>query len=264
MASASASASYTAIEYDDRNVPVAKITLNRPDKHNAIGPLMIGELMHALEAARHNEAARVIVLTGAGSSFCAGGDLGAMSPAAGVPVQPRSFSDLFPAMHNLGKPIIAMVRGNAMGGGLGLMLGCDLVVASADARFGLPEVKVGVWPMIVIGELVRNIGRKNALELMLTGKRVGAEEAAAMGMINRVVAPEQLEAETQKLAETVAEFSPATLALGLRAFYNAQDMEFEAGLAYLEKELGKVLALEDAAEGIRAFLQKRKPEWKSR
>jgi enoyl-CoA hydratase/carnithine racemase len=149
-----------------------------------------------------------------------------------------------------------------MAGGLGLMIACDLVVASDQATFGLPEIKVGLWPMMVMSELVRNIGRKNALDLMLTGRHIAAGEAQALGLVNRVVPHERLEAETLELARTLASNSPATMALGLRALYHCQDMEFESGLTYLEKELGKVLALDDAKEGIMAFLQKRKPEWK--
>jgi len=265
MPSQTVPTSYTTIAYDDVDVPVARITLNRPDQRNTIGPLAIGELIHAFEAARQSEATRVVILTGAGAAFSAGGDLSSISggtEATRSPIRPRSLSDLFPAMHGLGKPIIAMVNGPAMAGGLGLMIACDLVVASDQATFGLPEIKVGLWPMMVMSELVRNIGRKNALDLMLTGRHIAAGEAQALGLVNRVVPHERLEAETLELARAVASNSPATMALGLRALYHCQDMEFESGLTYLEKELGKVLALDDAKEGIMAFLQKRKPEWK--
>ena len=259
-------ASYTTIDYDDSDAPVARITLDRADKRNPIGPLTIGELVHAFEAARESEATRVVILTGAGTAFSAGGDLGSFSGAieARSPIRPRSLVELFPAMHALGKPIIAMVNGAAMGGGLGLMAACDVVVASEQATFGLPEIKVGLWPMMVMAEIVRNVGRKNALELMLTGRHIQAAEAQALGLVTRVVPHDRLEAETLALARAVAAHSPATIALGLRAFYHCQDMAFDPGLAHLEKELDKVLALEDAKEGIMAFLQKRKPEWKGR
>lgn len=258
---------YASILYDGSAAPVARITLNRPDKRNPLGPLTIGEILHALEAAREQENIRVVVLTGAGPAFSAGGDLSAMSgqgTGSRSPVKPASLVELFTAMHALGKPIIAMVNGHALAGGLGLMVACDLVVASEQATFGLTEINVGLWPMMITAEIVRNIGRKKTLELMLTGKRVSAAEAEAMGLVNKVVAHDQLEAETMVMAGEVAARSPAAMTLGLRAFYQTQDMSFEDSLRHLEGELGRVLALEDAAEGIMAFLQKRKPNWKGR
>jgi len=260
--------SYATILYDDENPPVARITLNRPDKRNPIGPLTNGELIHALTAAAENEAIRVIVLTGAGKVFSAGGDLGMMSgkgDAAGeTPAQPASLVALLTKMHEVGKPIIAMVNGHALAGGMGLMVACDLVVASDAATFGTTEIKVGLWPMMITAEIMRNIGRKKTLELMLTGTRIDAAEAVRIGLINRAVPAEELEAATGKLAAEIAERSPAAVALGLRAYYRTQDMEFGEALRHLEGELGKVLALEDAAEGIAAFFQKRKPNWKGR
>jgi enoyl-CoA hydratase/carnithine racemase len=258
---------YATILYDGSAAPVARITLNRPDKRNPLGPLTIGELIHALEAAREQEDIRVIVLTGAGNAFSAGGDLGAMSGHAVAdrsPIKPASLVELFPTMHALGKPIIGMINGHALAGGMGLMAACDLVVASEQATFGLTEINVGLWPMMITAEIVRNIGRKKTLELMLTGKRVSATEAETMGLVNKVVAHDQLEAQTMALAREVAARSPAAMALGLRAFYQTQDMSFEDSLRHLEGELGRVLALEDAAEGIMAFLQKRAPTWKGR
>ncbi|GAB4558450.1 MAG: enoyl-CoA hydratase/isomerase family protein [Haliangiales bacterium] len=258
------SSSYATLTYEEM-VPIARITLSRPDKRNPIGALTVGELIHALEAARENQAVHVVVITGSGRAFSAGGDLSSMSAGKpDSPIVPRALSALFPAMHELGKPIIAMVNGLALGGGLGLMVACDLVVASEDASFGMPEIQVGLWPMVISAEIVRNIGRKRTLELVLTGERFDAHEAKALGLVNRVVAADQLEAETMALANQIAAHSSATMALGLRAFYRAQDMELGASLEYLEGEFAKVLALEDAAEGIRAFLQKRKPEWRGR
>lgn len=261
------SSAYATILYDASQAPVARITLNRPDKRNPIGPLTVGELVHAFQAAQEHEEIRVVVLTGAGSVFSAGGDLGQMSgqpQGRESPIRPRSLTELLPAMHGLGKPIIAMVNGHALAGGMGLMVACDLVVASAEATFGLTEINVGLWPMMITAELVRNIGRKKTLELMLTGKRIDAGEALAMGLVNKVVPLAELEAETMALASRLAQLSPAAMALGLRAFYASQDMPFEDGLRYLEAELGRVMALEDAAEGIMAFLQKRAPQWKGR
>ncbi|HTE51099.1 MAG TPA: enoyl-CoA hydratase-related protein [Kofleriaceae bacterium] len=245
---------------------IGRLTLNRPDKRNPIGPATCGELVHALGRAREDPAMRVVVLSGAGAVFSAGGDLSQMAggQAAEGAVAPASLVDLFTTMHELGKPIIAMVNGHALAGGLGLVVASDLAVASDQATFGTTEIRVGLWPMMVSAELARSIGRKHALDLMVTGRRISAAEALAMGLVNRVVPAASLEAETLALAGEIAELSPATMSLGLRAFYRAEDMELGAALRFLEGQLGAVLGLEDAREGLAAFLQKRKPVWKGR
>jgi enoyl-CoA hydratase/carnithine racemase len=252
---------YVTIVVDDDG-PVARLTLNRPDKRNPISVATCGELVAALAAIRDRPEVRVVVLTGAGSVFSAGGDLSAMQAP---PPGPRaSLVDLLLAMHELGKPIIAMVNGPALAGGLGLMVACDLVIASDTATFGTTEIAVGLWPMMITAEITRSVGRKRTLEMMLTGRKLDAREALACGLVTRVVPPAELEAETARLAAELAERSPAALALGLRAFYRSQDLALEPQLRLLEAELGRVLALDDAAEGISAFLAKRKPVWKGR
>lgn len=250
----------------DATGPVARVTLNRPEKRNPIGPATCGELVHALDQLRHDPAVHVIVLTGAGSAFSAGGDLSAMQGGAGAGdgVPPASLVKLFTTMHDLGKPVIAMVNGPALAGGMGLMVACDVVVAADTAVFGTTEIAVGLWPMMITAEITRNIGRKKTLELMLTGRKLDAAEALACGLVTRVVPAADLEAETMKLAGEIAARSPAAVALGLRAFYRSADMELEPGLRYLEGELARVLALEDAREGITAFLQKCAPVWKGK
>jgi len=252
---------YATILVDDSG-PIARLTLNRPDKRNPIGPATCGELVAALTAIGANPAVRVVVLTGAGTVFSAGGDLSAMQAAPGGPT--ATLVELLTAMHELGKPIVAMVHGPALAGGLGLMVACDLVIAADTAVFGTTEIAVGLWPMMITAEITRSVGRKKTLEMMLTGKKLGAAEALACGLVNQVVPAAELEATTMKLAGELAERSPAALALGLRAFYRSQDMEFGPQLRYLQAELGRVLALEDAAEGISAFLTKRKPVWKGK
>jgi enoyl-CoA hydratase/carnithine racemase len=245
---------------------VAKITLNRPDKRNPIGPATCGELVHALGLARDDAAVRCLVVTGAGKVFSAGGDLGQMAGGAGdrSGVPPASLVDLFTTMHALGKPIVAMVNGHALAGGMGLMVACDLVVASDAAEVGTTEINLGLWPMMITAEIVRSIGRKKALELMLTGERIPAAEAARIGLVNRVVPAAELEAETMKLAALLASKSPTAMRLGLRAFYETQDLDHRPALEHLQGQLAAVLATEDAAEGLAAFFQKRPPVWKGR
>ncbi len=248
---------YATILVEDTG-PVARVTLNLPDKRNPISPAMCGELLAAFKAIQ----ASVIVLTGAGKVFSAGGDLAGMQPGTGVP--PANLVELFTTMHDLGKPIIAMVNGHALAGGLGLMVACDLVVVADSAQFGTTEIAVGLWPMMITAELARSVGRKQVLEMMLTGKKLSAAEAVACGLANRAVPAAELEAETMQLANEIAARSPAAIRLGLQAFYRSQDMEHEPQLRYLQGELGRVLALDDAKEGIAAFLGKRAPVWKGR
>lgn len=246
--------------------PIARITLNRPDKRNPIGPVTCGELVHALNDIRSRADLRVVILTGAGTAFSAGGDLAAMQGGAGggAGVPPASLVDLLLAMHGLGKPILAMVNGPALAGGLGLMVACDLVIAADTATFGTTEIAVGLWPMMITAEITRSVGRKRTLEMMLTGRKLDAAEALACGLVTRVVPAAELDAATTALATELAGRSPAAMALGLSAFYRSQDMELEPQLRFLEGELGRVLALDDAREGIAAFLGKRAPVWTGR
>jgi enoyl-CoA hydratase len=251
-------AAFATILVDDAG-PIARVTLNRPDKRNPISPATCGELVAALAELGARADVRVVVLTGAGAAFSAGGDLSAMQPSSGGPT--ASLVDLLLAMHELGKPIVAMVNGAALAGGLGLMVACDLAVAADTATFGTTEIAVGLWPMMITAEITRNVGRKKTLEMMLTGRKLDAAEALACGLVTRVVPAAELEAATYALANELAERSPAAVALGLRAFYRCQDMELDPQLRYLQSELGRVLALDDAREGIAAFLGKRKPVW---
>lgn len=258
---------YSTIAYDVAQAPVARITLNRPDKRNPIGPLTCGEIVHALGLAREDAAVRVVVVTGAGKVFSAGGDLGQMAGKEGggpAGVRPASLVEMFQAMHGLHKPIVAMVNGHALAGGMGLMVACDLVVASSAAEFGTTEINLGLWPMMITAEIVRSIGRKKTLELMLTGQRIPAAEAERIGLVNRVVAPEKLEEETMALARQLAAKSPTAIRLGLKAFYDTQDLDLQPALEHLQGQLAAVLATEDAAEGLAAFFQKREPVWKGR
>ena len=260
----SAMNSYQTILYDHSSPSIACITLNRPEKRNPINPQVNGELIAALTQAQQDSNITAIILTGAGKVFSAGGDLSMMSQ--GNPqestIKPASLVTLLQTMHHLGKPIIAKVNGHALAGGLGLMVACDLVIASDQATFGTTEINVGLWPMMITAEITRNIGRKKTLELMLTGKRIDAAEAMAIGLINQAVPLEELDETTMDLAQKIASKSPAVLKKGLLAFYKTQDMDLDDALKHLETELTAVLALEDAREGLMAFFQKRSPKWK--
>lgn len=264
---------YSEILYETRG-PVARITLNRPEKRNPLGPITVGELLHALEAARSDDAVRVIVLTGAGKVFSAGGDLASMASldSGSTPLQATSgattrsgtFVDLNLALTRAGKPTIAMVNGHALAGGLGLVVACDLAICADDAQLGAPEINVGLWPMMIMATIFRNVPRKRGLELIMTGEKIGAKEAAAIGLITRAVPPGQLAADVDALAHTLAAKSPIVMRLGLEAFYRTQDLELAPALEYLQAQLVAVLGTEDAREGVMAFLEKRAPSWKGR
>ena len=256
---------YATILHDASQLPVLRLVLNRPEKRNPIGPQLCGELVHALAGAAEEREVRCVVITGAGKAFSAGGDLGQMVSAAGAEgaIRPASLVELFTAMHGLGKPIVAMVNGHALAGGVGLMVACDLVICSDAAEFGLPEINLGLWPMMITAEIVRSIGRKRALMLMLSGERIDAREAERIGLVNRVVHADRLEEETMLIARALAKKSPQAMALGLRAFYDTQDLAHRPALEHLQAQLAAVLATEDAAEGIAAFFGKREPAWPS-
>lgn len=252
---------------------VAQITLNRPDRRNPIGPSTVGELLHALQTAKDDKAVRVIVLTGAGKVFSAGGDLSQMggggTPLKAVETENRlagTFVDLnlMLAGQGLGKPTIAKVNGHAMAGGLGLVVACDLAIAADDAQFATPEINVGLWPMMIMSTILRNVPRKRAVELLLTGDRIDAATAERLGLITRAVPRERLDAEVAALCDKLVGKSPLIMKMGLDAFHYMQDLDFEPALRHLEGELTRVLATEDAGEGLMAFLQKRPPVWKGR
>ena len=245
---------------------VATVTLNRPEKRNALNDQLLDALLDKLTLAKEDPAAHCIVLTGAGEkAFCAGGDLGSMPQGLLQMHQGRErFVDTLKCMSTLGKPILARVAGDALGGGFGLMLACDLVIAADDTQMGTPEVQVGLFPMMIMALIFRNIGRKKGMELMLSGAKVGAPEAQTLGLINYAVPREQLDSKVAELASKIAGFSPAVLKLGRDAFYHSADMDQWSALEYLRSQLTLNTLTEDAAEGIMAFLSKRKPEWKGR
>ncbi|MSP60537.1 MAG: hypothetical protein EXR72_09395 [Myxococcales bacterium] len=260
-------ATYGDILYEVQGA-VARITLNRPEKRNPLGPATIGELLDALSSARDDQAVRVVVITGAGKGFSAGGDLSAFAgrgaSAGETATRPGTFVDLNLALTRVGKPTIAMVNGHAMAGGLGLVVACDLAIASDEAEFALPEINVGLWPMMISTNIFRNVSRKRGLELMLTGDRISAAEAERIGLITRAVPKDRLEAAVAELCAKLAAKSPKVMALGLAAFYATQDMDLEPALNYLQQQLFAVLGTDDAREGLMAFLEKRPPAWTGR
>ena len=196
--------------------------------------------------------------------FCAGADLqGFRLEISELDryFQRRNLADLFLEMTELGKPTICRVNGHALAGGFGLVAACDLAIASDAAQFGMPEVNVGVWPMMIMAIVFRNVPRKAGMELMLTGKRIDADEAVRIGLINRHVPPAQLDSEVDALAAELAKKSPIGMRLGLEAFYRMQDMSFPSAIAYLQDQLALLGLSDDLKEGVTAFFEKREPRF---
>ncbi|MBI2059806.1 MAG: enoyl-CoA hydratase/isomerase family protein [Nitrospirae bacterium] len=250
---------------------VRTLTINRPEKRNSISPQVIKDLHLAFREADQDQATIVVVLTGAGDkAFCAGADLmggGAQAEDTGPLARfegSRQFADLFRVMAGLGKPIVGRVNGHALAGGLGLMLGCDLIIAADTAEFGTPEINIGLFPYVIMATIARNVPRKACLELLLTGDRINAQEAHRIGLINRVVPKAELDQAVNELTGKLKSKSPAILRLGRRAFYTMSEMHLSEALEYLNGVLTVNGLTEDMIEGVMAFFQKRPPQWKGR
>ena len=248
---------------------VAWITLNRPDKRNALNTQMRKELLEALRLAEHDGHVRVVVLEGAGGNFCAGADLNELYSLTGLGIRQyhREVGTQLIAqyMQDMTKVVIAAVDGYCLGGGCEIIQGCDLVIATSRAVFGQTEVRVGLVPGGgATQRLPRYIGLRKAKELMFTGRMINAQEAERLGLVNMVVEPDKLREEVLKLAEEIKTKSPVIVALIKRAINTSQETHLSAGLEF-EKEIHYFTWLtEDRAEGIKAFLEKRKPEFKGK
>ncbi len=245
----------------------ATITIDDQERRNPLSNADMAEMARLIDTAAADDEVRVIVITGAGDqAFSAGGDLGGGfvdEPLAGH--QERgALAGLFSSMRSAGKPIVARVNGHALGGGFGLAAACDVVIAVEDASFGTPEIKVGLWPMMITAILQRVMPHKAALELMMTGRRISADEAMRLGVVSRVTPRDELDAAVDLVVNSLVAMSPVTLRMGRDAFFAVEDLDFEAALGYLHVGLTAVALTDDASEGVEAFLEKRRPEWRGR
>ena len=253
-----------------RDGAVARLTINRPDKRNAMSASVLRHLRDGIAEAKGDRAVRVLVLTGAGErSFCSGADLVHMAqPGQDGPTFLEAHDDrgdiarVMEDLWQLGKPTIARVRGYALAGGFGLALSCDLVVAADDAVFGTPELDVGLWPYLITVPLLRSMPPKKALELMLTCRRLSAQEGHEIGFVNQVVPVDGLDAAVDALAATLAAKPPDTMRLGRDSFYAVWDMAAAEALALLQPMLTVTTQTADAVEGTTAFAEKRLPSWR--
>ncbi|MFO0663410.1 MAG: enoyl-CoA hydratase-related protein [Polyangiaceae bacterium] len=243
---------------------IRTLVLSNPARRNAIGPEMVNELLHALNEAATAPPVRVVVITGDGEAFCAGGDFSQMTGGEGnAPTIPHQgdYADLLQRLYMFEKPTIARVRGAAMGGGLGIVAACTFAVADEEATFGTPEVKVGLFPMMIMAVLQRVVPKRKLMHMMLLGDRLSAQQALEYGLVGQVSAKEMLDVDVSTLARRLASLSPSTLRLGLRAFAMQSDARIDEALPMLRDKLAEVLATDDAREGLMAFLEKRTPVW---
>jgi enoyl-CoA hydratase len=247
---------------------VATITLNRPEQRNPLSAVMLLDLAAAFRWCQHEAEVRVVVLTGAGDrAFCAGADLSSFDGDMTHLERHRSrdpFVDLFALMASLGKPIVGRINGHALAGGLGLACSCDLLVSTDTATFGTPEINVGIWPMMIQAILARNLPRKVLLEMEMLGDRWTATQMEAFGLVNRVVPHDQLDGAVKDIVDRLVKKSPVAMRLGRDSFYRQQDMEFNAALSYLHSQFTLITLTEDSKEGIKAFFEKREPDFKGK
>jgi len=249
-----------------RDGAVARVWLDRPEQHNALSAELlsgIGETFHTLA---HDPAVRVVVLGGRGPSFCAGADLGAMKAAAHASFdqnfeEAKRLAGLFAAIADFPKPVVARVHGNVLGGGVGLVCTCDIVVAADDARFGLTEVRLGILPAIISPYVIRRLGDARARELMLTGERFDAAAALRVKLVHHVVSAAELDAKVEERVQAVLAGAPAAQTRIKMLLELWGEVGWEEYRAALPRTLAEVRSGDEAREGFAAFFEKRKPGW---
>lgn len=241
--------------------PIARITLNRPEKRNALDDEMIAEIRRALAESERDQTARMVLLTGAGSDFCSGADLAALQRIASATVMEnvadaRRLADLFLEMRRYPHPIVAAVRGRALAGGCGIATAADIILATESAQFGYPEVKIGFVPAMVMAILRRSVTEKRAFELLTSGEIIPAQTAFEMGMINRILTDGTFESEVQSYTTQLASRSPSALALTKSLLYQIDGMAFEAALSAGVQTNAIARLTEDCRRGVEQFLKK--------
>ncbi len=246
---------------------VARITINREKQRNAISAQAVTLFLECLDRAEQDDAARVVLVTGAGDrAFCSGADLGSGLAESGEDGKTafQKYADILKRLASFPKPTVARVNGSCVAGGTGFMLACDIVIASDKAKFGTPEVNVGLFPMMIGALIFRNVPRKKAMEMVLLGEKLSAGQAQEMGLITRAVPPGDLDAEVDRVLKLLTAKSPIGMKIGKQAFHRMGEMPLEEGLDFLAEKLMEVASTEDAAEGITAFIEKRDPVFKGK
>lgn len=252
----------------EKDGPIGWLTLNRPDKRNALSLELMGDMLKKLDRVAEDRETRVVVIRGKGPAFCAGHD---MSEMVGSGYDIHYFREIFSRatdmmlrLQRLPQPVVAQVHGIATAAGCQLVAACDMAIAETGARFATPGVKIGLFCTTPMVPLVRVVGRRRAIEMLMSGRFVSAEEAERFGLVNRVVSPERLAEEARNWAMELSQASRFTLAFGKQAFYHQVDSEEAAAYGYAKEAIAMNALAEDAQEGMQAFLEKRKPLWRDR
>ncbi|MEJ2289528.1 MAG: enoyl-CoA hydratase-related protein [Deinococcales bacterium] len=252
----------------DQQGGVRILTLNRPDVRNALSTELRGALAEALEEAAADDGTRAVVVTGAGDAFCAGLDLRELEGMAGRSPEEnradsRGLADLLLELATLPKPVVAAVNGPAVAGGAGIVTACDLAVMERDARIGYSEARIGFVAALVSVFLVRQVGEKRARDLLLSARLISAEEAAAIGLVNEVVAPGRALSAAIDRARGLARNAPGSLAMTKTLLAGVSSMSLEDGLRYAVEVNALARERDELREGVRAFLEKREPSWRA-
>ncbi len=259
--------SYELLRRTDEG-PVATVTLRRPEARNALNAALIGEVERCFEELAEDEGVRVVVLAGEGTSFCAGADVGYMRDTAGFSYEEnledaRRLADMFLAVDDLPKPVVARVHGAAIGGGSGLVAAADVAVAEEGARFAFSEVRLGIAPATIAPFVVRKIGHSRARALFLTGERFGADLAREIGLVHEVVPEEELDAAVERVAALLLQGGPAAQAAIKEALRQIEATEPIEALGIMTQLIAELRVGEEGQEGLGAFLEKREPFWRS-
>jgi enoyl-CoA hydratase/carnithine racemase len=239
---------------------ILTITLNRPDKKNAINSVMMNELNYALAYAKQERKIRVVIIDAEGDIFCAGADLSNSNSESNVP-KLLDHNDLSLSIRHLYKPVICKIQGSVLAGALLMVSNATHAIAVKEAKFSAPEIKRGLWPFMVMAGLFRVMPKRAGLDFCMRGQAIDSKKAEEWGLINQSVPSDQLDETVDKLASDLANLAPGTMQFGLEAYVNQDAMNFDEALPYLGKKSAETFAGPDAQEGIAAFLEKREPKW---